>query len=63
LIKTIDVVGVEAVPVPAALTAETRNTYVAGSPDKPVTVIEVAVDAVCEKAVHGPFVLPLYSIT
>jgi hypothetical protein len=62
-IKTIEVVAVEAVPVPALFTADTRNTYVYGTPERPVTVIEVEVEAVCENAVHGPLELPPYSIT
>jgi hypothetical protein len=53
---------VEAVPVPAALTAETRNMY--GVPlDRPVTVVLVVVDVPSVNVVHVVPPLEEYSTT
>ena len=50
-VAVVELAVVDAVPVPAALTAETRNVYVVEC-DSPVTVVDVVVEVPSVNVVH-----------
>ncbi len=62
-LRTMPGLAVDTDPVPDAFLAEILKLYVAGNAEIPVTVNEVAVDAVCEIAFQTPLLLIEYSIT